>query len=175
MKPSRDHDGQCTCMPFSALMISRRLVPSASAIHNASPAEDPARMNEICRPSGDHRRPSSPASSILRGTPGSGAGSSHIAKEPTLSRGLAITATCVPSGEISRPPMPVVAEMSSPADAVKFAASPPATNLIQTSGFPLAFDTYATHFPSGEMAGPISRAGPLVRRTTREKRGGTAS
>src|SRR5262245_47689784 len=29
-------------------------------------------------------------------------------------------------------------------------------------------DTYATHFPSGEMAGPDSRAGPFVKRTIRE-------
>ena len=33
-------------------------------------------------------------------------------------------------------------------------------------------DKYAIHFPSGEMAGPISFAGPLVRRTTRENYGG---
>src|SRR5436190_1032872 len=56
-------------------------------------------------------------------------------------------------------------------DAGRSAASPLATNLTHTSVGPRAFDRYATHLPSGEMAGAHSRAGPLVSRRIREKDG----
>ena len=151
-------------------MICRRLVPSALATHKVSPADPPARTNVIMCPSGDQRRPTNSSSSFL-GAPGRGAGISHVSKGEVVPRIRAMTATRVPSGEMSIPPMPVPGVTSRPVDAVRFAGSPPATNLTQTSVGPRAFDKYATHFPSGEMAGAHSRAGPLVSRTIREKDG----
>ena len=44
-------------------------------------------------------------------------------------------------------------------------------NLTHTSVGPRASERYATHLPSGEMAGAISRAAAEVRRTTRENVG----
>jgi hypothetical protein len=49
-------------------------------------------------------------------------------------------------------------------------------NLTQTSVVPpRAFDKYATHLPSGEMAGAYSCAAVETRRTTRSNTGGASS
>ena len=71
--------------------------------------------------------------------------------------------------------MPVPLVMSSPADAVRFAGSPPLRNFTHTSGVPRVFDRYATHFPSGEITGPISWPEPLVSRTMRENTGAASA
>src|SRR5258705_10871477 len=77
----------------------------------------------------------------------------------------------LPSGEMSRPPMAERAWISSGADAVRLAGSPPATNLTQTSAVPRASERKATHFPSGEIAGPNSWAGVVVNRRVPENDG----
>src|SRR6185436_8542439 len=74
-------------------------------------------------------------------------------------------------GDTSRPPIADEPEMSRPDIAVRFCGSPPARNFTQTFGDPPAFDTYATHLPSGEIAGPNSRAGPAVIGMIRENIG----
>src|SRR5439155_11061225 len=61
--------------------------------------------------------------------------------------------------------------ISSGADAVRLAGSPPATNLTHTSAVPRASERKATHFPSGEIAGPNSWAGVVVSRRVRENDG----
>src|SRR5947209_7558308 len=171
MYPSADHVGQWMCFPPCSLMISRRLVPSALATQRASPADPPPKMYVIRRLSRDQRIPWSPASSSLWGAPGSGAGSSHVSKAVVLPRMRAMTATRVPSGEMSSPPIPVPAVTSSPVEPVRFAASPLPRNLTQTSVGPRAFERYATHLPSGEIAGAHSRAGLLVNRMMRANDG----
>src|SRR5438552_14633505 len=77
----------------------------------------------------------------------------------------------LPSGEMSRPPMAERTWISSGADAVRLAGSPPATNLTHTSAVPRASERKATHFPSGEIAGPNSWAGVVVSRRVRENDG----
>src|SRR6476620_4932983 len=158
------------CRPGRSFTIARRFVPSALAIHRASPAGPPARTNVTMRLSGDHRIPTKSVSSFL-GAPGRGAGISHVSIGEDVPRILAITAIRAPSGEISSPPIPVPGVTSRPADAVRFAGSPPAMNVTHTSVGPRASDRYATHLPSGEIAGAQSRAGPLVSRRIRENEG----
>src|SRR5438067_1471362 len=102
--------------------------------------------------------------------PGSGAGISHVANADELPRGFAMSAMRVPSGEMSRPPIPVVSVTSRPDEDVRFTGSPPAMNFTHTSGRSLAAGStaaYATHFRSGEIAAAYSRAGPVVRRVIR--------
>ncbi len=88
-----------------------------------------------------------------------------------LPRGLAATAMRLPSGATSRPPIAADPDTSRPADAVRFTGSPPARYFTQTFCEPPAFDTYATHLPSGESTGPNSRAGLVVIGTIRENVG----
>src|SRR5687768_17021582 len=134
-------------------------------MNNPSPAAAPAAIYVMRCPSGDQRMPSRFSPSTLRGRPGSGAGSSHVENAAELPRGRAMTAMRDPSGEISSPPTPVPLLTSKSVDAVRFTAPPPLRNFTQTFAGPPAFDTYATHLPSGEITGPTSLSGPLVSRT----------
>ena len=103
---------------------------------------------------------------------GRGAGSIHVENRSLLPRGLAATAICVPSGEMPSPPITAPRPISrSLAAAVRLTASPPAMNLTQTLAAPPASDRYATHLPSGDIAGAPSRSVPVVRRTTCENEG----
>jgi hypothetical protein len=83
----------------------------------------------------------------------------------------ASTAIDAPSGEMARPPRLVRLWISSVVDAVKFCGSPPLRNRTHTSVGPRAFDRYAIHFPSGEIAAPDSKDAPCVSCVTRENSG----
>src|SRR5262245_9601384 len=128
-------------------------------------------MYAIRRPSGDHRAPR-PMSRSFWGTPPSGAGTTQVPMVVVLPpRTVALNAMSDPSGDTESPPLSTCGATTRFADAVRLTGAPPVTNLTHTSTTPRASDMYATHLPSGEIAGEKSFTGPLVSRTTRDTEG----
>lgn len=69
-----------------------------------------------------------------------------------------------PSGEISKPPTTERLPTLRFEPAVRLIGWPPPTNCTHTSVGPRASDRYATHLPSGEIAGAIPCAAGDVKR-----------
>src|SRR5262245_21378087 len=168
-RPSWDHAGQWICIPPRTGTTSLGLPPSALATNSESPADDPARTNRISVPSGDQRS-ARPSATTLRGGPPSGAGTTQASNCAAGVAGVAPASKAIddPSGEMERPPRSERLWILSVVDAVRLIGSPPPRNRAHTSVEPRAFDRYAIHFPSGEMAGANSEASPCVICVTRE-------
>ena len=99
-------------------------------------------------PSGDQRT-ARPSSTILRGAPPSGAGTTHASKRGAGVPLVAPASKAIdePSGEIARPPRSTRFWISSVVDAVRLIGSLPPRNLTHTSVGPRMSDRYAIHFP----------------------------